>query len=94
MLLFVTWYDNPKEYWLEFREVKDTAEITTPDGKHFIAHSRIPHGWRVRYDDIKSELSRVGLTWKEIKRNKQLNKRQLQVVCRLLHVKQATLLQE
>ncbi len=91
--LFVTWYENPKEYWLEFRRVEDTAKIITPDGKHFIAHSRIPRGWRVRYNDIKSDLSKVGLTWKVIKRNKQLNKRQLQAVCRLLRVKRESLLQ-
>lgn len=94
VLLLVTWIDNPREYVLEFLRVEKTAEIETPDGKYFMAYSRVPHGWRRRYDDISQELSKVGLTRKKIKSDKNLTRPQLETLCRLLHVKLDSLLAE
>ena len=87
MFLYVTWFDSPKEFWLEFRRIEETAELNTPDGKYFIAHSKIPRGWRVRYKDVKDQLLEVGLTWKKIKASHQLNREQLAAVCHILHAK-------
>ena len=93
VFLYVTWYDNRQEYWVEFRRVKETAVIDTPDGKYFIAHSKVPHSHRLRYSKVKEQLAEVGLTWKIIKASRQLNSDQLQTTSRLLHVRPETLLQ-
>ncbi len=93
VFLYVTWYDNPKKYYVEFRRVEDTVELDTPDGKYFIAHSKIPYGYSLQYSEVKKRFEEVGLTWKIIKASRQLNSDQLQATSRLLHVKLETLMQ-
>jgi|GEM_PF-1530335 HKD family nuclease len=94
VFLYVTWDDNPKKYYVEFRRVEETVELDTPDGKYFIAHSKIPYGYSLRYSEVKKRFEEVGLTWKIIKASRQLNSDQLQATSRLLHVKPETLVQE
>ncbi len=87
VFVYVTWYDNPKEYVLDFRRVEETAELHTPDGTHFIAHSHIPHGWWVKYRKVKRELAQVGLTGKKVRTDRYLSRSQIEVLCRLLRLK-------
>lgn len=82
---------NARECWLEFRRVEDAVEIETPDGKYFVAHSAVPYAWRGRYDAVKRELAEVGLTSKRIKSNRKLTEKQIEVLCRLLHIKREKL---
>ncbi len=76
-----------KRYCLQFRRIEDAVEIETRDGKYFIAHSAVPHGWNSNYDTIKRELAKIGLTLKKIKSNRYLNEKETETLCRLLHVK-------
>jgi hypothetical protein len=82
---------NARECWLQFRRVEEAVEIETPDGKYFVAHSAVPYGWLRRYDTIKRELAEVGLTLKRIKSNRKLSEKQIEVLCRLLHIKREKL---
>ena len=89
VFLYVTWYaPKPKDYWLEFHQVRDTTQIETPDGKYFVAHSRVPSGWRLRYEDVKQELAQIGLTWNKIRSCPIIKSHQLETLCHLLHIKQ------
>ena len=97
LLVYVTYWDDeaksPDEYRIEFHRVEDSTEIQTRDGKYFVAHSRVPHTWSVKYGDAKKELRKVGLTWKKIQSDRFLNEEQIRTLCRLLHVKWETLIQ-
>jgi HKD family nuclease len=84
-------YIDAKTCWLEFRRVVDAVEIETPDGKYFIAHSAIPHARSRRYNTVKPKLEEVGLTLKRIKSNRRLSEKQIEVLCRILHIKREKL---
>lgn len=75
-----------KEYTLDFFQLEETAHFKTPDGSHFAAMTRIPHGWTRHYSDIRQVLRRVGLTAKKVCRNRYLTSAQVEVLCNLLHV--------
>jgi len=83
---------KPKEYDLELHQVRDTAQIETPNGKYFVAHSRVPGGRRLRYGDVKQELAKVGLTWDRIRSQPIIKTDQLVTLGRLLHIKQEKIL--
>lgn len=71
---------------LAFHTVEDSVKIKTPDGNCFIAHSRIPYS-RVRdYQEIKKELTKVGLTWMKLRQDRTLTQVQVQKLCELLRV--------
>jgi HKD family nuclease len=80
-------FDSPKECWLEFRRVEEAVEIETPDGKYFIAHSRVPHGWCRKYEEIKQDLIQVGLALEASTSDRNLSAKQAEILCRLLHIK-------
>ena len=87
-MLYVTWYDRKSMvYWIEFHAVRDTAIIDTPYGKYFVAHSRIPGGWCVKYEDVREEIRKTGITWKKMQSWAAITNDQLDTLCRLLHIK-------
>lgn len=92
VFLYVVFGARPKEYWIRFHRIRDSVELVTPDGNYFIAHSRLANGWWRRYDKVKAELDLVGLTWKKIEADAILNERQIEVLCRLLHVRKEQVL--
>jgi hypothetical protein len=98
LIIYITCYKDPdetpkEEYYIEFRIVEDSAEIKTPDGKYFIAHSRIPYTRKIQYGNIMNELRKSGLSWKKMKSDRYINKKQLTVICNLFHVKLSTIQQ-
>jgi HKD family nuclease len=94
VLLLVAPHTRPREPWLRFVEVKEWAPLLeTPDGKYFLAYSRVPYSRERPYDgEVRRELGRVGLSLKRIKAGAALNREQLEELCRLLHVKPEKLL--
>lgn len=87
VLLKVDFFGETQQHRLRFVRVADTAaELVTPDGKYFIAYERLAGGWSRKFETIKKELGRVGLTKRSLKANRKLNRTQLDLLCRLLHV--------
>lgn len=92
VMLLVSAQDRAREYLLELISVVDKAMLDTPDGKYFVAYTRVPYSRAKRYYEVKSELNRAGLKWGDIKENVSLNRVQLEALCRILHVKPERLL--
>lgn len=71
------------DYYLELDRVQESAVIKTPDGKYFIAHSKIPGTCRIKFGKARSALRQVGLNWEKLLSNRALAKRQMEVICNL-----------
>jgi len=88
VLLLVTRHARTHEHWLNFEIVRDEAVLDTPDGKYFLARSRVRYSRERRYDEeVGRALKTVGLSLKTLKSEPALNRTQLFELCRLLHVR-------
>lgn len=93
LLLLVTRAGGTREHHLSLAAVRDEAVLDTPDGKYFLARSRVRYSRERRYDEeVGRALKAVGLSLKGLKSNPALSRAQLEACCRLLHVRPEKLL--
>lgn len=84
---------NHDDYSISINQIEDSAELETADGKYFVAFSKIRYSKELRYGDIKTELTKEGLTWKKLSSDRFLNKAQIELLCSLLRIKWSTVLE-
>lgn len=93
VLLLLTQVARPREHWFSFVAVRDEAALDTPDGRYFLAHSRVRYSRERRYDgEVARVLKAIGLNLKKIQSGPTLNRTQVEEFCRLLHVRPEKLL--
>ena len=93
VILIVTDLDDSNEFTIEWHHVKDSTDaVMTPDGKYFIAHTKVPGGRRYPLAKVKKDLALVGLPLKKVKSDRYLSDLQIDTICRLLHVKRDKLM--
>lgn len=96
LAIYVTYNESGKkqlhaDYSISINRIEDSVELETADGKYFVAFSKIPYSRELRYGDIKTELSKVGLTWKKLSSDRFLSKSQIEMLCSMLRIKWSTI---
>jgi HKD family nuclease len=99
LAIYVTHYGNSKrhprdEFSISLNRIEDSVILETDDGKYFVAFSKIPYSREKRYGELKAELSKIGLTWKQLSSDKSLNEKQIKMLCDLFQIKWSTLIQK
>ena len=99
-LIILVKYDGsakrpPKDdFVISINQVEDSAEFQTADGKYFVAFSRIPYSKTLRYGDKKEEFKDARLFWNKLNSDRFWHKDEVEVLCKLLHLKYSTLLKK
>ena len=99
-LIILVKYDGsakrpPKDdFVISINQVEDSAEFQTADGKYFVAFSRIPYSKTLRYGDKKEEFKDARLFWNKLNSDRFWHKEEVEVLCKLLHLKYSTLLKK